>query len=283
MPQRRTAPTLPIHFAVVTALPKERDALIRRCPGVFLVRDEHLDIRSYHLAELPLASGASYGVAIVLLSDMGNVDAVSATKDLLQRWNPMYLVMLGIAAGFPVDGLGLGDVVVADQVFEYEYAKIRDRRSESRTRVHRADALLLDRVRAGVNRVRPAVRARPDGKTQRPKVFVGPVASGNKVVASTKFRNNLRKLHPKLLAIDMESEGVMAAAWQRPQPVGVMVVRGISDMGDRHKGDLWQAYASRAAAAFLVSFLKTEPIQVATRGGPFVIGLHPDALDRFYR
>ena len=59
----------------------------------------------------------------------------------------------------------------------------------------------------------------------------------------------------------MEAEGALAAVFERPQIRGALVIRGICDMADERKADDWQEYAANAAAAFVVSFLKTEPVQ----------------------
>ncbi len=66
---------------------------------------------------------------------------------------------------------------------------------------------------------------------------------------------------PKLVAVEMEAEGVYAAVFERPQIQGVLVVRGICDMADERKLDDWQAYAAHRAAAFTISFLKSGPVE----------------------
>jgi hypothetical protein len=135
-----------IDFGIVTAKPLERDAVVRCLDKCEKVQNEHLDIRTYYLGDVAVASGL-YKVVVVLTSDAGTVDAVATTGDLIRHWNPRYVIMLGIAGGIPRDGLTLGDVVVADQVIEYEYAKELPEHSEIRPRVHRCDALLLSRVK----------------------------------------------------------------------------------------------------------------------------------------
>jgi nucleoside phosphorylase len=273
-----------VDFGVVTALPMERDAVVRRLQDSQKVRDEAIDIRTYHLGEVTVSKG-SYRVAVVLTSDMGNVDAAAAASDLIRHWDPRYLFMLGIAGGMPRDNLHLGDVVVADQVIEYEYAKELEGTSDIRQRVHRCCPLLLDRVREMSNWRGDIGLPCPASGGERPRLFVGPIASGNKVVASEMARENIRKIHSRILAIEMEGEGVAAAAWQAATPKQVMVVRGISDLADAAKGDSWQEYAAAAAATFFRDFLMSEPIGVSESRKPtglFVIGQDPDQPDRFY-
>jgi nucleoside phosphorylase/tetratricopeptide (TPR) repeat protein len=253
-------------FLIITALDKEAKAVVSRLENHTTARFQERDIRTYHCGTIPIQGGdRAYRVVVVLLPSMGELAAANATTDALAHWNPQFVLMVGIAGGFAQDDLDLGDVVVADQVVGYEYGKVTDGGIKPRNRVYPASALLLDRVRnfwdeswaQQINVPRPR-----NAKRAASKLFVGPIASGNKVIASTKFRNQLTKRWPKLIAVEMEAEGVYAAVFDRPQIRGTLVIRGISDMADERKGDEWQEYAANAAAAFAVAFLKSGPVEV---------------------
>jgi nucleoside phosphorylase len=195
---------------------------------------------------------------------MGNVSAANAVTDTISCWNPRSILMVGIAGGIPQDALDLGDVLVADQVVGYEYGKITDGGLRSRDHVYPASALLLDRVRnywddRWIDQI--GVKRPENAKRSRPNLFVGPLASGNKVVASTEFRQQLLVHWPKLMAVEMESEGVFAAAFDRPQIIHTLVVRGVCDLADERKSDEWQEYAADAAAAFAIGFLRSAPVE----------------------
>lgn len=194
---------------------------------------------------------------------MGEVAAANATNDTLDRWHPRHIICCGIAGGFPQDDLDLGDVVVADQVVGFDYGKIKPRSFQWRDRVYPASAKLLERIRNfwdsswtnTINSVRPASANRSYSKH-----FIGLIASGNKVIASTSFRNKLLRRWPRLHAVEMEGEGFHAAALEHSRITDVLVVRGICDMADEREDDAWQVYAANAAAAFLIEFLKSGPV-----------------------
>lgn len=257
----------PIDFLIITALEKEAKAVISRLDNHTTERYQAQDIRTYHCGNVPLrGTDRAYRVVVVLLPSMGEIAAATATTDAVVHWNPQFVLMVGIAGGFAQDDLDLGDVVVADQVVGYEYGKVTDDEIKPRDRVYPASSLLLDRVRnfwddawaqqIGVPRPSNAKRAAP-------KLFVGPIASGNKVIASEKFRAELTRRWPKLIAVEMEGEGVFAAVFDRPQIRGTLVIRGISDMADERKGDEWQEYAANAAAAYTIAFLHSGPVEPA--------------------
>lgn len=259
-------------FAVITALPEEAKAVVGRLENCQVCRFEQEDIRTFHLGTVPIQRADQvYHVVVVQLPTMGPVSAANAVTDTIVRWKPRFILMVGIAGGIPQDDLDLGDVVVADQIIGYEYSKITDEGIKPRDRVYPTSALLLDRIRnfwdeswtQQINVPRPG-----NAKRSRPKSFVGPIASGNKVVASTKFRQQLVKRWPKLIGLEMEGEGVFAAAFDRPQIPATLVIRGICDMADERKSDDWQAYAAHAVAAFTISFLKSGPVEPLTKAQP---------------
>jgi nucleoside phosphorylase len=91
-------------------------------------------------------------------------------------------------------------------------------------------------------------------------VIVGPIATGEKVVADTAFVAQLRRLHPKLVGIKMEAFGIaIAAANSRDRP-RFLAIRGVCDYADPKKNDRWHTYAAESAAAFAIGFLRAGPV-----------------------
>jgi len=251
-------------FVIITALDKEAKAIVRRLENHSIKRFEDKDIRTYHCGTIPIEdSDQVYRVVVVLLPSMGEISAASAVIDATTRWDPRFVLMVGIAGGIPQDNLDLGDVVVAEQIIGYEYGKVTEDGFEPRDRVYPVSALLLDRVRNFWDDrwTQQVDVARPENaRREASELFVGPIASGNKVIASTKFRQRLKNRWSKLIALEMEGEGVFAAVFDRPQIRHALVVRGICDMADERKSDEWQEYAANAAAAFVAGFLRSGPV-----------------------
>ncbi|KAK2798136.1 hypothetical protein FQN50_008947 [Emmonsiellopsis sp. PD_5] len=87
--------------------------------------------------------------------------------------------------------------------------------------------------------------------SDHPKVFYGPIASGNQVVKSAQLRDRLQDQY-KVLCVEMEGAGIVNV-------IPSLIIRGICDYADSHKNDIWQEYASAAAASYaklLLSFFK---------------------------
>jgi nucleoside phosphorylase len=213
-------------------------------------------------------SRARYRLVATLIGEMGNVSAATATEAALHLFSPSTVVSLGLAAGIHKD-VSLGDIVVATTVDNY-LENVKATPSE-RSRfelgfsgnVYReTSAALLDVIRnfefthaAAYTRWRDdCLKDRestlPDSLRSsltgagllRDSVALldGPCASGPLVAASAEFLQDLRARNRNYLALDMESGGVQSAAYLTAgtHTGGVIVIRGISDLGDERKADL---------------------------------------------
>ncbi len=96
----------------------------------------------------------------------------------------------------------------------------------------------------------------PKRKNGKPRVFIAPIASANKLLKNPIKRDMLRdKFGVK--AVEMEGSGIADATWNHE--IGYLVVRGICDYCDSNKGDNWQAYAAAVAAAYTRALLEAIP------------------------
>lgn len=76
-----------------------------------------------------------------------------------------------------------------------------------------------------------------------PEIHYGVIASGNRVVKSADFRDQVAGQY-NALCFEMEAAGVFKAT------SNCLVIRGISDYCDAEKNDSWQNYAAAAAASY---------------------------------
>ena len=87
----------------------------------------------------------------------------------------------------------------------------------------------------GSNSMDELIRQRLIGKT--PNLHTGHIASGPMVGAANQFVQWLKEKHDrKLLALEMESAGVLNAAHKRA--VKSLIIRGVSDYSDERKSEL---------------------------------------------
>jgi nucleoside phosphorylase/tetratricopeptide (TPR) repeat protein len=257
----------PVDFVIITALEEERNAVLGKLQGYQKLPSSVADIRVYFSADLPITSPGGPAITyrvIVLLSGVGRVNAAAATGDAIRRWNPRYVILVGIAGGVAEKGVELGDVLIADQIVDYELQKQTPEGTDIRWEVHRPDPRLLEAARSLADEEWQTSIAvdRPDGEI--PKRHIGLIASGDKVIAFKDALTQYRATWSKLIGVEMEAGGAAAAAFQASSQPGFLVVRGVSDLADAEKGspevEKWRSNACDVAAAYTIALLKSTPI-----------------------
>jgi nucleoside phosphorylase len=262
-----------VDFLVITALPVERDALLRILASPAKLQPNGCP--TYYFSTVPAyGRGGSYCAAVTMLNQMGNVEAARHAAQAISDLNPAYVLMVGIAGG--VSGrIRLGDVVVATEILYYEVAKQYPEGPQRRPRVYPVDPVLLDRTKNYNDTTWQdlVLVERPDGKAiDTPRVSFGPIAAGEKVVADSGFVSDLIGSIPKLVGIEMESYGVATAAAHSAERPRFLAIRGICDFADSSKSDDWQEYAAGCAAAFTIGFLRSGPVRPSVMQPPKLVG-----------
>ena len=119
-----------IDVLIITALPEERDELIKckSFPGI-PANDWIPKVNKwgydYYQRSFQRNSGSSFTVAIASAIRMGERDVTWAATLLASQLKPRCLAMVGICAGNRKEGVKLGDIVVADRVFDCEFGKLK--------------------------------------------------------------------------------------------------------------------------------------------------------------
>ncbi len=295
----KQAPVKPT-IGLITALPKEYVAVKALLENQLeMIMPGQGAGRRYLLGQIPAGSGGKHTV-VLLLADVGNNIAAARATLLLEHFSTVKsIIMVGIAGGAPypqkpADHVRLGDVVVSNQggVIQYDFDQETTAGVINRVPPRPPSASLIEAVRLlevaeiegrrpwlkyldRVKAVRPPAASDilynstdptqpiphpPDSQREpgRPRIFTGPIASANKLLKNPLKRDELRDRFG-VKAVEMEGSGIADAAWQHE--VGYLVVRGICDYCDIHKGDDWQAYAAFAAAAYTRALIESIPAQ----------------------
>jgi nucleoside phosphorylase len=258
-----------IDFVLITALPEEREAVLRKLHGHRKLPPAKEDIRTYFQADLPVtfpdASTGVYQVIVMCLPGMGRVHAVAATADAIRRWHPRYILLIGIAGGMANRKVKIGDILISDQIVDYELQKLTSNTDpEIRWEVQRADPRLLDACNnLSDERWQKLIQiSRPE--PGHPVRKIGPIASGDKVIVFDQILAKYQNTWPKLVGVEMEGGGVATAAFQSVDRPGFFMVRGVSDLADANKGssdvEKWRSYSCDIAASFAISLLKSGPV-----------------------
>ncbi len=291
MPHPKPLPTAKagMDVGIIIALKEEFRVFEGLLPaGYQLERDEKTGQHDY-LFTLP---DAGHRCVVTFIGEMNPAPAALHTERLISRWDPRTVVMLGIAAGMHPD-VKAGDVVIASQVDDYlasakaqpgggpgsfEFSlggsvyqgdhdfitRVRNLEFAERAAFSRWSQLCGDFLVQNVSQAILEELKRQSLVRSAPELLDAHLASGPVVGAAREFSQWLREKRDRnLKTLDMESAGLMAAAFKRVEPKRTLVIRGISDYGDERKTALDAAgegvlrrYAMQNATQFLWTLLR---------------------------
>lgn len=189
----------------------------------------------------------------------GNSPAAAMAERAISHYAAEVALFVGVAGG--VKDVALGDVVVATKVYGYETGKETPQGFKARPNVLVASHALEQRGRVLRQKSDWKSRLNPRlGATER-RIHVGPIAAGEKVVASTQGQvaQFLSEHYGDTLAVEMEGRGFLEGVHVNASVQGC-VIRGISDLlAGKGESDArgWQEIAADAASAVAFEILAT--------------------------
>lgn len=200
-------------------------------------------------------------VVTVQQSEMGMTASATITAKLIQNYSPKYIIMVGIAAGIDEKSNCYGDIIIANEVWNYSSGKYVCENSENKSVLNfnpdPKSIQLNPKVREIINQdfghvLYDIKRQWPDEPKHDLNLLVGPMACGTAVVANSIVVEDMIKKHSrKTLGLDMESYGMFFAANNMNDMNTIPIcIKSISDFANEKKGDNYQRYAAYTSASF---------------------------------
>jgi tetratricopeptide (TPR) repeat protein len=189
---------------------------------------------------------------------VGGVSAALEAEKAIQFFQANIALFVGIAGG--LKDVQLGDVVAATKIYAYEAGK-EGQSFEPRLELGRSSHALEQRARAEAHSDEWLSRLDGSRLDPAPRVLIGALAAGAKVLASTQssLSDLLKNTYSDALAVEMEGHGFLHAVSINRKVHG-LVIRGISDLlDDKLVADTagWQHIAAQHAAVFAFQILAT--------------------------
>jgi nucleoside phosphorylase/tetratricopeptide (TPR) repeat protein len=188
--------------------------------------------------------------------DPGNPSAAFEAERAITFFEPEVALFIGVAGG--LKDVALGDVVAATLAHGYESGKAA-KEFLPRDDPFRSTFRIRERAKSERKKDNWRSRIKDPAFASPPKVLVGPICAGEKVVASKRsaIYKFLRATYSDAVAVEMEGVGFLRATYANPG-LESLVIRGISDLiSKKNLPDEAerQDTASRHAAAFAFEVL----------------------------
>lgn len=243
-------------IAVITALEDELDYLIDMpldWSGP-LVQIDAISYRRGHFNE-------NIDIIATSARSMGLVASAIITAKVLKEWNPSVVAMIGVCGGRKEKGLNIGDIVVANLCFQYQFGAFENGEIARELRVENIEPRVTDIAENLIYRTRilsDIQNSTPRGFKKPNTVlhgYVGPMGSADLVVKDVKKLGDAIDADRKTIAVDMESYAFIRAT-KIARTRYAFVIKSVSDFADAKKDDEFRDYAKFTSTNFFYHVAK---------------------------
>lgn len=241
---------LKFDFVIFCALQEERASYVSLISGDQVIRG---GIDCYDV-EINGKKGT-----VVLLPQMGLVNAAVTASLCIDRFKPAVVGMSGICGGFE-GRANMGQLFVSSMAYEYQSGKWTSDGFKQEPYQVPTDHVTLTELKAltnsdgliseleqGFNGDRPRAAQKPE---------VGVFISGSAVIADQRYIDQIQATHRKVNALDMEIFAVQRVAELSPHKPPCICAKTVVDLCNKDKGDDIHAYGSFISAKFLIKAIR---------------------------
>ena len=177
------------------------------------------------------------------------------------------IFMTGFSAGFPHKDLNYGDIIVSRSVQDYAagrlilndatgaYELLREvKQMQADDSLVSCASELAGNVELMSRLNLKMIKSNLLDSVEKINADVYPTVCGPFVVAAEEAMSEIAKSDRKLRALDMEGFGLYTSAHRLKR--GCLWIKGVADLGDAEKGDMYHKRGSYASALFLYLLIK---------------------------
>ena len=260
---QQTEITYGLDCAVVCALEQPELDAVRRLEWTWTEDPDEGASTRYWRTQVATSRGDSRSVVAAVAPRMGMVASAIMASNLIHKYRPRYLAMVGITAG-AAGKTQLGDVIVADPAWDYGCGKwIRKGKTikfEPAPHQLPLDPRLRKRMAELAEDSAWLARIREEWPGDKPptvlNIKIGPAASGAAVLADGATLARVKEQHRGVLGIEMEAYSIYAVSASAPQPRPIAIsMKSVVDFANPAKADEVQRYAAFVSARVLKRFI----------------------------
>lgn len=235
-----------LDFLIFCALKEERD------PYITMMHGRKYNRRGVEFYDIDI--GDIKG-SVVLLPDMGLVNAAIISGACIDRYKPSIVAMSGICGGF-AHNASLGQLLVSKMAYEYQSGKWTDDGFKQEPYQVPTDrntltdlGILIDKEEFLTELEDGFNSAGPDEQNP-PKLSI--FTSGSAVVATKNILDNIQNFHRKAGGLDMEIFAIDRAAELSINKPLCICAKTVVDLCDTNKSDDLHTYGCYISAKFII-------------------------------
>ena len=252
-------------FLVITALDEETEAVKKRLHGVVPITGTR-----FFQGTVTSQERNDYCVVCGQCDESGNSFSSQRTTEGIKDYQPCFVLLVGITAGFPEKSVALGDVLVPQWVLYYEKTKETPKGPEYRSHPRPITAAKLAYIGEQIAKNEKGSwyvdieepRPSNDERSYPSIITEGMIGSGEKIIASELSTIRSYLVEKCAIGLEMEAYGVATACY--PEHITFLVVKGVQDDATTKKDaegekDRWRLYAADAASALAIRIIQYTP------------------------
>jgi len=197
---------------------------------------------------------------VLVFSNWGKVAAATTATQLIEVFKIDNLIFTGVAGALQRH-INIGDVVVGTQLYQHDM--------DARPLFKQFEIPIINKIAfdTDTSLSEKLFKASEDYLSQisqknsfhlfninKPVVYRGAIASGDQFVSSQKKINNLNKVLPDVLCVEMEGAAVAQVCYDYNLPFAI--VRTISDKAQDNAHIDFQQFAQKVASTYALGILK---------------------------
>lgn len=261
-----------VDIAIICTLKKELDAILAMNRGR---QQEWEELKTennksfFYKKNLYSKNKKSLSIIACKKSDnkMGSTVSANLTTEIIHRFQPKVILLVGIAAGTRSNGRNIGDILIATEVVDYDSGKVIEQDGTLRyeydshsIKVNKEINNLFINVSNYDDSLKriydDACSTYSDLPERAIKIYSGTLVCGNKVIASQEIVNGIKQRYRNFIGLEMESYGVYYSADNSSiDNPHFLCIKSVCDFADPSKNDSSQKLAAFTAAEFCYEFI----------------------------
>ncbi len=227
-------------YAVITALEENEMEKFR----TIVVEEKKIANEKYLVQYGYLKKNKDIKIIYASQQETGMIDAAIVATELIVKYEPVYLIMVGVLGGKP-NKVNIGDVVIATRVFTIDKGRIDNLGFHKEPESANLLGAYITEIRSKKKFIERYIEDADDTRKKNIKMHFGPIGCVRQVIdIEGYFEEKISDFDRKAIALEMESYSVVRACQiSNNGNTKPLIIKGVMD-NTKEKSNDAKPYAS---------------------------------------